>query len=136
MFDRLVITADDVRVGPVTIGGENPRNRRIAALLAEPGPPDPAALRAEGVRYVLVERDQPGAEILSRVDGAVDVHRGESLVLMRLPGPAESTPNSRVCKACWLGYGVAMSTLLTLVVITLTRSRARMLLSGNPSWED
>jgi len=136
MFDRLVITADDVRVGPVTIGGENPRNRRIAALLAGPGPLDPAALRAAGVRYVLVERDQPGAEAFSRVHGAVEVHRGESLVLMRLPGPTESTPNSRVCKACWLGYGVAMSTLLTLVVIALTRSRARMLLSGNPSWED
>jgi hypothetical protein len=136
MFDRIVVAADDVRVGPVTIRGENPRNRRIAALLQRPGPLDLGSLRAEGVRYILIEQDQPGAEVASRVVGATEIHRGSELALWRLPGGVAKATNRGVVAACWGGHGITVSTLLTLLVIPLTGTGILMLLSGNSRQED
>jgi hypothetical protein len=136
MFTGRVIGADDVRVGSMTITGENPRSRRVAALLDGSGPLDLQALRAEGVRYVLVQRDQPGAEIERRLVGAEKINVGRDLALWALKGSVVNASNRGLSVACWLGHIVTVSTVLTLLVIPLTETRILMLLSGNSRQED
>ncbi len=136
VLDRPVVAGDDVWVGDTRISGENARSRRVAAVLAQPGPLDLAALRAEGVRYVLVERDQPGAEVEGRIAGAQQLHDGRDLGLWRLPGTVANRADPAVTATCWIGHITTVSTVLTLLVIPLTRTRIRMLLSGNSRQED
>jgi hypothetical protein len=87
-----VVTADDLVVGDLRVVGEGRRSAAAARALAQPDPR--AALRALGIRFVLVHVGQPGP--------APDVPAGRVLVdaptlqLVRLTGPvaARSRPEA------------------------------------------
>ncbi|MEU5906198.1 hypothetical protein [Micromonospora sp. NPDC047527] len=111
-FRRPVIGDQDVLVGRDRIRGESREADRVAAALAVPGDPGPA-LRRLGVRYVLIQTDQPdGAQAESRFADAELVRRDGSLTLLRLPGADFSESAGRIGIVPLLGYSVLGATLL------------------------
>ncbi len=89
-FDVRVTTSDALVVGGRTLAGEDPLAARVGAALDPPGPGTASALGAEGVRWVLVTRGDPGAEdVLTALEaaGARTVVDGADLALVELPGP-------------------------------------------------
>jgi hypothetical protein len=87
LFARRVLWNDELVVGlpgggALRVRGEDPEARRVGALLAAGGPVT-AALRARGVRYVLLWGPDQNM-FQSRLPGAVPVHEGPELTLVRL----------------------------------------------------
>ncbi|WP_176611657.1 hypothetical protein [Actinomadura sp. WMMB 499] len=81
-LDRRVIVNDAVTVGRTSVAPEDPRAVRLAPA-ASAGSPPAAALRAAGVRYVVVD-----AEVdRFRPTGAEPVLRGPDLAVYRIGGP-------------------------------------------------
>jgi len=85
LLSRPVIWNDGTRVGDVTLAPDDPRARRLAAVIGGGGPLT-AALRAAGVRFVLDDADGPGPSAGSRLPGAVVIVRQPGLTVYRLPG--------------------------------------------------
>ncbi|MEU9828404.1 hypothetical protein [Micromonospora chersina] len=111
-FRRPVVGDQDVLVGRDRIRGESRDADRVAAVLAAPGDPGPA-LRRLGVRYVLVQTDQPdGAQVEGRFVDAELVRRDGALTLLRLSGSDSSDSSERVGIVPLLGYSVLGATLL------------------------
>ncbi|XRQ11330.1 hypothetical protein ACN3XK_10720 [Actinomadura welshii] len=83
---RRVVVDDAVTVGDTTVPPEDPRAVRLAPA-ARTGSPPAAVLRAEGIRYVVVD-----AEIgeLRPSGAAVEVMRGPDLAVYRIDGAARS----------------------------------------------
>jgi hypothetical protein len=125
LLDRPVLAADDVRVGPLVVAGEDARAHRVGALLAASGG-DPAGdlageLAREGIGVVLVQRDQPHAaeaERQARTLGPV-LHEGNDLLLVRILGNTSSGRESGHLWAARTGNGVGLVTLCILLVQTL-----------------
>ncbi|MEO3775003.1 hypothetical protein [Micromonospora sp. B9E7] len=134
-FRRPVIGDQDVLVGRDRIRGESREADRVAAVLAEPGDPGPA-LRGLGVRYVLIQTDQPGgAEAEGRFTDAEVVRRGRTLTLIRLPDGGSSRSVGTVGIGPMLGYSVLGGTLLIALSYPTARRRS-MLLSGTSCRRD
>ncbi|MBM0233599.1 hypothetical protein JNW91_18090 [Micromonospora sp. STR1_7] len=129
-FRRPVVGDQDVLVGRDRIRGESRDANRVAAALAAPGDPAPA-LRRLGVRYVLIQTDQPGgAEVEGRFVGAELVRRDPTLTLLRLPGAGSPGSTGSVGIVPVLGYSVLGATLLITLLHPAMRRR-RMLLCGH-----
>jgi hypothetical protein len=106
LLDRRVLTDDALPLSDVTVHGEDPRAARISRGLAAGGRL-PDLLRAEGVRYAVVHRTQPGAAATERALAGLPVrYRGPDLLLVELPGPAADPPEDQPWRAI-LGLGVA-----------------------------
>ncbi|MFD6263963.1 hypothetical protein ACFWFK_22835 [Micromonospora chalcea] len=111
-FRRPVVGDQDVLVGRERIRGESREADRVAAALAVPGDPGPA-LRGLGVRYVLVQTDQPGAaQVEGRFVSAELVRRDGALTLLRLPDSDFSGSSGRIGIIPLMGYSVLGATLV------------------------
>lgn len=92
-FDVRVLTSDELAVGRTILLGEDPWGARVGAILDAPGASTVPALGRQGVRWLLVHREDPDAAALlaaASVDAsATRVVDGETLVLFRLDGTAE-----------------------------------------------
>ncbi|MER7993858.1 hypothetical protein [Micromonospora chalcea] len=111
-FRRPVVGDQDVLVGRDRIRGESREADRVAAALAAPGDPGPA-LRRLGVRYVLVQTDQPdAAQVEGRFVSAELVRRDGALTLLRLPDSDFSGSSGRIGIMPVLGYSVLGATLV------------------------
>ncbi len=111
-FRRPVVGDQDVLVGRDRIRGESREADRVAAALAAPGDPGPA-LRGLGVRYVLVQTDQPdAAQVEGRFVSAELVRRDGALTLLRLPDSDFSGSSGRIGIIPVLGYSVLGATLV------------------------
>ncbi len=111
-FRRPVVGDQDVLVGRDRIRGESREADRVAAALAAPGDPGPA-LRRLGVRYVLVQTDQPdAAQVEGRFVSAELVRRDGALTLLRLPDSDFSGSSGRIGIMPVLGYSVLGATLM------------------------
>ncbi|MGX1613246.1 hypothetical protein ACWIF8_05065 [Micromonospora chalcea] len=111
-FRRPVVGDQDVLVGRERIRGESREADRVAAALAVPGDPGPA-LRGLGVRYVLVQTDQPdAAQVEGRFVSAELVRRDGALTLLRLPGSDFSGSSGRIGIIPLMGYSVLGATLV------------------------
>ncbi|MFG1869925.1 hypothetical protein [Micromonospora arborensis] len=134
-FRRPVLGDQDVLVGKDRIRGESREAERVAAALAVPGDPGPA-LRRLGVRYVLIQTDQPNAvEVEGRFADAELVRRDGTLTLFRLSGDGSSRSAGTVGIVPALGYSVLGVTLLIALSYPAARRR-RVLLSGTFSRRD
>ncbi|MFD6640181.1 hypothetical protein ACFWDN_30690 [Micromonospora chalcea] len=111
-FRRPVVGDQDVLVGRERIRGESREADRVAAALAAPGDPGPA-LRGLGVRYVLVQTDQPdAAQVEGRFVSAELVRRDGALTLLRLPDSDFSGSSGRIGIIPLMGYSVLGATLM------------------------
>ncbi|MGW2622859.1 hypothetical protein [Micromonospora taraxaci] len=134
-FRRPVIGDQDVLVGRDRIRGESREADRVAAVLAAPGDPGPA-LRKLGVRYVLIQTDQPRAvEVENRFADADLIRRGPTLTLFCLSDGVSSRSSETVGIAPTLGYSVLGGTLLIALSYPAARRRC-MLLSGTSCRRD
>ena len=61
LLDRRVVVDDDLPLSTVTVRGEDPVAADIGRAVDDPSTDLPAALRAEGVRWVVLHTDQPGS---------------------------------------------------------------------------
>ena len=95
LLHRTVIWDDALQVGRQTVAAEDPAARRLTPVIAAAGPLT-AALRAAGVRYVIVDagtlppRRGPRLAAEARLPGAAVVLASADLILIRLPGNAAS----------------------------------------------
>ncbi|MDG4778122.1 hypothetical protein O7614_00470 [Micromonospora sp. WMMD961] len=134
-FRRPVIGDQDVLVGRDRIRGESREADRVAAVLAAPGDPGPA-LRRLGVRYVLIQTDQPdAAEVESRFVDADLIRRGSTLTLFCLCDGGSSGSSETVGIVPTLGYSVLGVTLMIALSYPSARRRC-MLLSGTSCRRD
>ncbi|MER7460250.1 hypothetical protein [Micromonospora sp. NPDC126480] len=129
-FRRPVVADQDVLVGRERIRGESRRAERVAAVLAAPGDPVPA-LRRLGVRYVLIQTDQPGAaEARARFPRAEPVRQDATLTLLRLSNDGSGASAWAVGIVPVMGYSILAGTLL-IALLHPTKRHRRMLLSGH-----
>jgi hypothetical protein len=84
LLSRPVIWNDGTRVGNVWLAPDDPRARRIDTVLRENNQPITSALRAAGVRFVLVDAGPRPAG--ARLPGAVVIINQPGLVVYELPG--------------------------------------------------
>ncbi|MEV1158727.1 hypothetical protein AB0J27_25380 [Micromonospora chokoriensis] len=134
-FRRPVIGDQDVLVGRDRIRGESREADRVAAVLAAPGDPG-RALRRLGVRYVLIQTDQPGAaEVENRFADADLIRRGPTLTLFCLSDGVSPRSSETVGIVPTLGYSVLGATLLIALSYPAARRRC-MLLSGTSCRRD
>ena len=106
LLHRTVIWDDALQVGHQTVAAEDPAARRLNPVISAAGPLT-AALRAAGVRYVIVDagtllpRRGPRLAAEARVPGASVVLASGDLILIRLPGdagsarPGQASPGSQ-----------------------------------------
>lgn len=88
LLDTTVVLDDRLQVAGRLLAGEDPRAARIGALLASGRP---TALGAEGVGWVLVEKQTPGT--VPRLAGLRLVLADADVALYRVPGPiADADP--------------------------------------------
>jgi hypothetical protein len=110
-FDTDVLVSDDLAVGSRTVHGENARSRDLGADLARL--PVAQALRANGVTWVLVYRDDPDAGSLD-LTGLDLVHDDADLALYSVPDSpgtshrASAASRAVVVAADLLAAGVAV----------------------------
>jgi len=83
LLSRPVIWNDGTRVGDVRLAPDDPRAMRLNGLLQDDDGPLTAALRAAGVRFVLVDAGPP---LANRLPGAVTIINQQGLVVYELPG--------------------------------------------------
>ena len=87
-----MLTDDALPLSSVTVHGEDPRAARISRGLAAGGRL-PDLLRAEGVRYAVVHRTQPGSAATERALAGFPVrYQSRDLLLVELPGPVPDPP--------------------------------------------
>ncbi len=99
LLHRTVIWNDALQVGNLTVAAEDPVARRLNPVISAAGPLT-AALRAAGVRYVIVDagallgRRGPGLAAEARVPGASVVLASGDLILYQLPAGAARAAGS------------------------------------------
>lgn len=127
LLDRRVLTDDALPLSTVTVHGEDPSAARISQGLAAGGRL-PDLLRAEGVRYAVVHRTQPGSAATERALAGLPVrYQSPDLLLVELPGPPVDPPDDQPWRAI-LGLGVAglaAGAVIVSRVPRLLRSRGR-----------
>jgi hypothetical protein len=134
-FRRPVLGDQDVLVGRERIRGESGEADQVAAVLAAPGDPTPG-LRRLGVRYVLIQADQPGAaEVRARFAEVGSIGEYDTLVLISLADTESGSSESSAGLAPVVGYGVLGITVM-IVLLPPARQVRRMLLSGHLSRRD
>lgn len=115
MVVQRVVFDDSLPLASGTVAGEDPAARRVGERIAA-GTEPLEALRDEGVRWVVLEKEAGGSdddEELAIPAGGVVVHDGPSLTVVELPdAPREG--GSSAGWAVWLGWGL---TGLTWVVL-------------------
>ena len=90
LLARSMIWNDALQVGPTTIAAESPSTRRLAPVINS-GRPLTAALRAAGVRYVIVDAGpllgRPRSRLagLARLPGAQVIIASQDLIVFKLP---------------------------------------------------
>lgn len=112
-LDAPVLMNDALRVGEVTVDGENPRAARVRATLAAGGP-----VAGLGVRWVLVRREPGGEPPASVLAGLRPVFVGPDLALWENPAavaPPPAGPRWPAAAAHLTALLVAMFALLTLL---------------------
>ena len=129
MFDRTVLWNDTVQVGGTTIAGESADAAGMGALLAGDGPLD-TALRAWGIRYVLVETGQIPAVDAGRL-GGTPVVTGPDLVLYRLDGPVAPLPAA--VRGPALVVAADLVALLAVLACTTGLLPGKLRVRGDPS---
>ena len=85
LLARPVIWNDGVRVGDIQLSPEDPRARRLDAVIRSPGPLTDA-LAADGVRFVIVDA---GGPVGGRLPGCTALITEPGLVVWRLPDPLD-----------------------------------------------
>lgn len=127
------LASDVLVVSGREVEGEDKRAARVAALLTtETGPDLDAALRGEGIRWVVLDLEAqaaigsaaPTAEPSGRV-----VHEGPRLVVWELPGPVAVAERPLRAALMVLAWMVAVATVVVLLgagVRNVMQSRARM----------
>ena len=85
LLSRPVIWNDGTRIGHVELEPDDPRARRLDAVIRGPGPLT-AALSAAGVRFVVDDPDGPGQQVGARLPGAVVLVDQPGLTVYELPG--------------------------------------------------
>ena len=121
-----VVHADDLPVGGRVVRGESRRARQVAAALGT-GRPAVDTLPPLGVGWVAVASRTPGPEVdPALLEGAEPVVTGESLTLLRLPGPVAPTGPPGWTTPVLVADGVAGGLLLAAAgVLVLDASRGR-----------
>ncbi|MCD9197618.1 hypothetical protein [Aeromicrobium wangtongii] len=124
LLDRRVIVDDDLPLSRVTVEGEDPAAAAIEAALADPEADLPAALRAQGVRWVVLLRDQPGAAAAEeRLGGGSAVRRFGSVLIQDLgPGDTDGVARTSVVPAVITGVA-ALVALLAWASVGITSRR-------------
>lgn len=133
LFDVRVITSDELVVGDTVVRGEDPWAARIGALLRAPGPQTVDELGREGVRWLLVHRDDRETDLLltevTNHVAAETVVDGTSMVLVRLSSTdvaaAERRAPSRALVAFVLLVDVAVLLTVLLVAVPGTSTWVR-----------
>lgn len=129
-FRRPVFSDQDVLVGRQRIRGESRESNAVAAALAVPGDPGPA-LRGLGIRYVLIQTDQPDAgRDRARFAAAETVHQGPTLTLLRLPDGTRAAPAQPSALGPAVGYGLLALTVVA-AILPPARRRQRVLVSAD-----
>jgi hypothetical protein len=113
--DALVVAGGDGR--PVTVGGEDPRAAEIRGALGRGAP-----LTGAGVRWALVETDQPGAVPAGALTGMRPVWTGDTLVLWEatVPVAASAAPSTARRVAVSLGHLGLLATLVCALLVRVT----------------
>ena len=89
LLSRPVIWNDGTRVGNVWLSPDDPPARRLDTVLRETSGPLTAALRAAGVRFVVVDA---GPRLAPRLPGAATIINQQGLVVYELPeAPGRTT---------------------------------------------
>lgn len=127
VLDRRVLVNDDLALSTATVRGEDARSGQVSAGLAA-GRPLPELLRAAGVRYAVVQRDQPGAGAAEAALAGLPVRlRTDDLLLVELPGEVAAPPPTRPAVAV-LGLGLTALALAGAATGTIRSSRSPRLL--------
>jgi hypothetical protein len=82
LVSRTVIWNDGPQVGGVRLRPDDPAARRLAGVIAAPGPLT-TALASAGVRFVIVDG---GASVAARLPGCTVIAAGPGLVVYQVPG--------------------------------------------------
>jgi hypothetical protein len=123
-----VVSDGDLVVDGVTVRGEDPRAVAVRDALALPTAADrAAALRAEGIRWVVVEKDAGASPVVA---GEV-VHDGPLLRVLRLAGAVRASPpgaGTVVAQVvAWTGFaGLVAIGLVGCAMSGMRRMRVRM----------
>jgi hypothetical protein len=129
MFDRPVLWNDDVQVGDILVAGESPDTADLGALLAGTGPLD-AALRAHGVRWVLLEHGQVPPTDPARLGGTAVVD-GPDLTLYRLDGAVAALPDA--VRARWLVVAGDLFALIAFLSCAIVLPAGKLRVRGDQS---
>ena len=126
-----VVHADDLPVGGRVVRGESRRVRQVAAALAT-GRPAVETLPPRGVGWVVIASGTPGPEVdPALLEGAEPVVKGESLTLLRLPGPVVPTESPAWTTPVLVADALAGAVVLASAgVLVLDASRGRRRDSG------
>ena len=127
------VVDDRLAVSGAVLSGEDPAARRVAELLdSRPAPAELArALAAQGIGWVLWERDTPGPSG-PELSGMEPVLTGGAVELYRVPGPVQAAADPAGRRwAVWLADLLAAAAILAAAVVAsagMVRSvRARLL---------
>jgi hypothetical protein len=135
LVESPVLVNDDLPLADRTIAGEDPRADRVSAAVSTGDPQEVRrALEDDGVRFVLLHRDQPtSAEQARLFAGETVVVRDRWIVLYDL-GPV-SPPDEPLSPWRWTGLGLtALTVLLVAVGGAASRRRERKAGAGMTDW--
>ncbi len=117
-FDAPVVTDDTLRVGSITIGGEDPVASRVGTVVQSPSRGTGAQLSALGVRYIVVYTGVQGAvgmaDEIGSGPGVQTLVAADGLSLLQLPGGTESAGASTY--AAPVVAAVDLAVLLAIIV--------------------
>jgi hypothetical protein len=113
--DALVVAGADGR--PVVVGGEDPRAAQVRGVLGRGAP-----LTVAGVRWALVETDQPGPVPAGALTGMRPMWTGETLALYEstVPVASPASPSAARRVAVSLGHLGLLATLISALVVRVT----------------
>lgn len=114
LVDRPVLVNDDLPLSDRVVRGESVAAHRVTTALGSGGDAL-AVLRAEGVRYVLVETDQPRTAGVPRLDTSSRIARAQGLALYDI-GRHGRVANVPEPHAWWRYLGLAAGGVAILVV--------------------
>lgn len=119
-LDRRVVLDDSLPLSTGRVPGEDPVAARVSASLASGGTL-PDALRAEGVRYLLVEQATAGDLVAGAPVGSV-LFEGTELALLDLGEPGAAAPTADPSTVAVLGYALSAGCVVVVLgLIVATR---------------
>jgi uncharacterized integral membrane protein len=129
-FDRVTVVNDALTVSGVTLTGEDPRARDVAAVLADPGATS-AQLAALGIGIVVVDTEAPGGDVLpAALSGARDIGaqgaETGSLRLLAIDGAVVPTIHGSNKATIAIAWGAAVLPVVIALLVLLTRAFGRL----------